>query len=151
MTVVVDTSVVLAFYLPAEPYKAQALALLAAYAAGRVRIATPTLTIYEILNVVARCARGVKAGQTMSLEQAAAVRMAVERLALEEHPILPLAERVLEIAVQHGRSAYDASYLALAEHLGTVMITADHRLFNAVHDAFPDVRLLGANNEDLTS
>lgn len=41
---VIDTSVVLAFYLPAEPYKSQALTLLADYTVGVVKLVTPTLT-----------------------------------------------------------------------------------------------------------
>ncbi|MBI4639739.1 MAG: hypothetical protein HY731_03545 [Candidatus Tectomicrobia bacterium] len=35
---VIDASVLLAFYLPAEPYKAQALALLGEVTAGRVKL-----------------------------------------------------------------------------------------------------------------
>ncbi len=58
--VVVDASVLLAFYLPAEPYKGRALRLLADVAAGEVRLAVPTLTRYEVMNVLSRCVRGLK-------------------------------------------------------------------------------------------
>jgi len=57
--VVVDASVLLAFYLPAEPYKAQALTLLGDATAGLVRLVAPTLTRYEILNVLSSAIRGV--------------------------------------------------------------------------------------------
>ena len=142
-TVVVDTSVVLAFYLPAEPLKAKALALLAEYAANRVQFATPTLTMYEVLNVLSRCTRGLKAGQAMSREQAMAVQAAIAGLSIEEHAIATLAERILDLAEQHARSAYDAAYVALAEHLGVDLITADERLYNALCEACPAVRFLG--------
>lgn len=142
-TIVVDTSVVLAFYLPAEPLKAAALGLLAEFAAGKIRFATPTLTMYEILNVLSRCTRGLKAGQTLSREQAAAVHSAVIGLTIEEHAADQLADRILDLATEHGRSAYDAAYVALAEHLGTDMITADKRLYNALADTHSRVRFLG--------
>lgn len=143
-TVVLDTSVILAFYLPAEPLKENALRLLAEYAAGRLRFATPTLTRYEILNVLARCTRGLKPGQAMRLDQAMAVQSAIARLSIEEHPVAPLAEDVLRIATQHARSAYDAAYVALAAHLEVPLITADERLANALRGSAPDVRFLGA-------
>jgi predicted nucleic acid-binding protein len=142
-TVVVDTTVVLAFYLPAEPVKAQALALLSEYAAGRVRFATPTLTMYEVLNVLSRCVRGLKSGQAISREQALAVHTAITRLSIEEHSVVPLAERIIDLAAMYQRSAYDAAYIALAEHLGAAMVTADERLYNAMHDAHPAVQFLG--------
>jgi predicted nucleic acid-binding protein len=142
-TVVVDTSVVLAFYLPAEPLKAQALNLLAEYATGRVKFATTTLTMYEILNVLSRCVRGVKSGQSMQFDQALAVHAAITNLAIEEYPVGPLAERILDLTVRHARSAYDAAYVALAEHLGVELVTADERLFNALVELQPAVRFLG--------
>lgn len=43
------------------------------------------------------------------------------------------------IALQYGRSVYDAMYLALAIQQNTRLITADGRLFNALAAA-PDIR-----------
>jgi predicted nucleic acid-binding protein len=40
-------------------------------------------------------------------------------------------------------SAYDAHYLALAEELDCELWTADSRLYNAVRDRFPRIRMLG--------
>jgi len=142
-TVVVDTSVVLAFYLPAGPLKAQALGLLAEFAAGCVRFATPTLTMYEVLNVLSRCTRGLNSHQTMSREQALAVQAAIVRLRIEEHSVASLADRIIDLAALQARSAYDAAHVALAEHLGAEMVTADERLYSALHDAHPAVQFLG--------
>ena len=51
--------------------------------------------------------------------------------------------RVLELAVTHRRSSsYDMAYVALAERLGTMLITADQRLINAVGPKLPFVRPL---------
>ena len=43
-----------------------------------------------------------------------------------------LSRRALEIAIETGRTAYDALYLALAEKHGCRVVTADERLVNAL-------------------
>lgn len=42
------------------------------------------------------------------------------------------------------RAAYDAHYLALADHLRCEFWTGDRKLFNAVASELPWVRLIGA-------
>ena len=53
-------------------------------------------------------------------------------LGLRSWSSLDLAEGALEIALHLGCTAYDGVYLALAEHLGAVLHTADRRLADAV-------------------
>lgn len=49
-----------------------------------------------------------------------------------------------QFAEQFNRpAAYDAHYLAMAEHLGCEFWTADKRLYNAVHEELSWVRWLG--------
>jgi predicted nucleic acid-binding protein len=48
------------------------------------------------------------------------------RLGVVRHPVVGLPDRVWEL--QENVSAYDASYLALAEALGCALLTADARL-----------------------
>jgi predicted nucleic acid-binding protein len=141
-TLVIDTSVVLAFYLPAEPYKARALALLADYAAGAVRLVTPTLTYYEVLNVLSRALPGLKRGQTMSHDEASAVLRAWVHLKLEERSVQGLEQHIVQIAEGHQRSGYDAAYLALAEHLGADLITGDERFYNTMSGDFPQLQFI---------
>ena len=43
----------------------------------------------------------------------------------------PPAREVLSLAVQHGLSAYDATYAALADHLGVLHITYDRQVLRA--------------------
>lgn len=50
-------------------------------------------------------------------------------LALLRMPTLPLMRRAYELRATV--TAYDASYVALAEHLGWVLLTADRRLSRA--------------------
>lgn len=139
---VIDTSVVLAFYLPAEPYKSQALTLLADYIVGVVKLVTPTLTYYEVLNVLSRAVRGLKKGQKISRDEAAAILSALAHLKLEEQNIQGLEGRILEITERYQRSGYDAAYLALAEHLGADLTTGDERFYNAVKGDFSLVQFI---------
>lgn len=53
-------------------------------------------------------------------------------LPLTRHGHLPLLLRILEL--RQNMSAYDATYVALAEHLGAGLLTADRRLARAVAD-----------------
>jgi predicted nucleic acid-binding protein len=57
-----------------------------------------------------------------------------------------LDKRIWELAEQYNRpTAYDTSYLALAESAGCELWTADGRLYNAVCDALPWVKPSCAN------
>lgn len=53
----------------------------------------------------------------------------LEDLELERYPTLGLMRRAFELRANV--TAYDAAYVALAEQLGCVLLTADERLANA--------------------
>ena len=53
----------------------------------------------------------------------------LERLAISRYPTLPLMRRAFELRANV--TAYDASYVALAELLGCELLTGDRRLANA--------------------
>ncbi len=141
--VVVDASVLLAFYLPAEPYKAQALALLGDATAGLVRFVVPTLTRYEILSALSSAVRGVKGQQKLSVDDALGIMRAMSKLALEEHDIKGLEEQILKLSEEHHRSAYDATYLVVAEQLGVDFLTGDKHLYNAMKAHWRRVKFVG--------
>lgn len=51
------------------------------------------------------------------------------RLGMTRYPVFPLLDRVW--ALRENLSAYDATYVALAESLGCALVTADARLCRA--------------------
>jgi predicted nucleic acid-binding protein len=59
----------------------------------------------------------------------------LEDLALERYPMLPLMRRAYELRANV--TAYDATYIALAERLGCPLLTADARLAAAPKFACP--------------
>jgi predicted nucleic acid-binding protein len=65
------------------------------------------------------------------------------RLPLQVVPTATLAEAALELAVQHGSTAYDSAYVALAQRLSLPLVTADEALARRFADTCLDVRFLG--------
>ena len=94
---------------------------------------TPFLCDIEFLHTTARFVRA------KALNAGAAADACVEYALLHvtRHPHLPLMGRILEL--RHNFSAYDASYVALAEQLETPLVTADQRLARAVRRHLPHV------------
>jgi predicted nucleic acid-binding protein len=59
----------------------------------------------------------------------------LEDLDLERYPMLPLMRRAYELRANV--TAYDATYVVLAEHLGCALLTADARLAAAPRISCP--------------
>jgi len=112
-----DASVLLAAEDSDDSHHASATTLLRGGA-----LATLDLAIYEVTNVA-----------TVSWRDEAACDRLRERVwAIAEFGALAridraLARRIAELAGLHKLSAYDAAYVAAAEHLGTPLASCDHR------------------------
>jgi predicted nucleic acid-binding protein len=93
--------------------------------AAEWRVMAPHLLQTEVLQVLRR---RVRAGLTpLSTAEEARVSLASMRIRYCDHR--SLADRVWEL--RDNLSAYDASYIALAERLDCGLLTADVRLANA--------------------
>ena len=123
---ILDASVLLSAFFPDEA-QAQAQAVLRQHAAGRERLKAPTLIVYEVTNAVWQAERRGR----ISSAQADEILQTVSGLDIELLPFQWGAS--LPLARKFNRSAYDAAYLALAEAQSENLITADERLYNAVH------------------
>jgi predicted nucleic acid-binding protein len=90
----------------------------------RARLTAPDFLLIEMASIAAkRLRRKLCAGE----EASRAVRD-VAKLVDDLRPSAPLAPRAYEIARDHGVSAYDGLYLALAEKVGAAVLTADAKL-----------------------
>ena len=133
---ILDASVLLSAFFPDEA-QAQAHLVLREHDAGREHLKAPRLLTCEVTNAVLQAERRGRITQEQAdgILQAAA-GLDIELYSLEWGESMPLARRF-------GRSAYDASYLTLAERLGEQLITGDLRLYNAVHAELGWVQWIG--------
>jgi len=142
--VVADASALLPAWLPSERYQAHADRLIDLHAKGKLRLCGPTLLSYEILNSLYIAMRG-KAGRPPRLTKEGAEErwQLFQQLQIEIGDVADLGQRVLELSLAYRHpSIYDMTYLALAESLKAVMVTADERLLNAVGTDLPWVKPL---------
>jgi predicted nucleic acid-binding protein len=88
-------------------------------------IHVPHLIDSEIANVLRRRTHA----RVLNADQGKRVLDAWRKLALIRHAVHPLLGRIWEL--RDNLSAYDASYVALAETVGCPLVTADGRLSRA--------------------
>ncbi len=121
---VIDASVAAKWYLPEEHSEA-AEGLLD----DRFLRHAPEALYVEVANVLwKRChQRG-----ELTAEQVRAIRARLDAAPLEVYPTRDLLDDAVPIALETGRTVYDAIYVALAARLGCRLVTADRRLYNAL-------------------
>lgn len=98
-------------------------------------IHAPHLLDVEVMSVL----RGLELGRAIPPERAAEALADHRSFTIVRYEAEPLAARVWEL--RHQFTAYDATYLALAEALDAPLVTCDRKLATTGHRA--DVRLMG--------
>lgn len=117
--IVVDASAVLEV-LVGEPNESLVLRL-----AREDTLHAPHLLDTELLHVLRR----LEHRKELTAEQVGSGRSRFDDLTIDRYPHRPLSDRVW--ALPPTLTAYDATYIALAEALGATLVTADRRLANA--------------------
>ncbi|HTB71520.1 MAG TPA: type II toxin-antitoxin system VapC family toxin [Solirubrobacteraceae bacterium] len=117
---VVDSSAILEAFATVDP-PARLLERLATDAS----LHAPHLIDTEVLSVLRR----MTIHETIGAERAELARADFDDLGLIRYPHQPLSSRVWEL--RHNLSAYDATFVALAEALSAPLVTCDRRLASA--------------------
>jgi predicted nucleic acid-binding protein len=133
---IVDASVVLRAFFRDE-HQSHAQALMRGHVSGQVQLTAPTSLLYELTHAAWQ---GERRGR-ISGTDAEAILTAFEGLGIGLEAVS--WRQVLAVARRFNRSAYDAAYLALAEARGEPLVTADLRLYRAVHEQLEWVQWLG--------
>jgi predicted nucleic acid-binding protein len=121
--IVVDASVVAAAFF-SEPHTGAARTLLA----SGVPLYAPDLIYAEVANVIWKRHRRTEISQ----HDAADLLGDVRGMPFEITPSEQLVGPAMELAMRTGRTVYDCLYVALAVRTGTVMVSDDRRLVNAL-------------------
>jgi predicted nucleic acid-binding protein len=122
---VLDASVLLKWFVSAsERGREEAMALRKEFEEGQVSVVVPSLVFLEILNV---------AGRRWGWEEDALVDLAS---ALEELGFDVREPELASVAtwVAHGLTAYDATYVALAEHSRVELVSDDEQILEVAGD-----------------
>jgi len=135
---VVDASVAVKWFLTAEDNAGQAGRLLR----NERPLLVPDLIFPEVGNIVWK---QVRKGELPPAE-AVAIAGNLGRLGLTVFPAPPLIASAVAVACATGRTAYDSLYVALALQEGTVLVTADEKLFNALQGTEYALLLFRAEN-----
>ena len=125
MSLIVDASVALKWYLAEEPDAAAAQAILQM----SEPLTAPDIVVAETCNAAWR---GVQVGR-MQPRQALDIARSLPALFDILASSAALAERAVSIAVTLDHPVYDCLYLALAETTQTCLVTADGRLLTRVN------------------
>lgn len=134
MNIVIDAGVILKGYFADEAGHEYAQLIIKEYAEGLIELHAPHLIMYEIVNalvVAVNCKR-------LETEQINEIIAEIKELEINLINIKNV-ERLLNISLEYGRSAYDAAYIFLAESLNMKLVTADASLYNAVKGKIPEV------------
>lgn len=134
MNIVIDAGVILKGYFADEAGHECAQLIIKEYAEGLVELHAPHLIMYEVVNAL------IVAGNRHRLtnEQINEIITEIKEIEINLIDISDI-QRLFDISLEYGSSAYDASYIFLSESLNMKLVTADTKFYNAVKGKIPEV------------
>lgn len=122
MSYVVDASVVVAWFIPGEPWSVKARRLRDNYVDGRVKLYAPSILIYELNNSLWKAVRR----SLMSVDTALACVEAFSKISPELIQLdLSRQLEALKIASEEDVSFYDSAYIVTARATSSTLVSAD--------------------------
>ena len=135
----IDASVALKWFLLDEKYGDRALDLLERFVRGELDLSAPSLMVYEVINGLVIAQRKGRIAE----EQVLTSISGFLNLGITFVDVAGLEARVLHFCRVYNRSAYDASYLAVAEQDSVALVTGDERLYNSTKGKAAWVKWIG--------
>jgi predicted nucleic acid-binding protein len=132
--IVVDSSVVIKWFI-VEPLSTEARLVLNGYQKGELELLAPDLLSAEVGNIIWK----KYMFQGLAATDANQIIHEFRGLTFTLTSANDLLEEAYRLAVTYQRTVYDALYIALSLYEQCPLVTADEKLVNAVHSAFPDV------------
>lgn len=127
-TIVVDASVIAKWYLK-EEWREEALSLRRDYIEGKISLAAPTVMPFEVLNAIKFSRKEVEARLLEAIAESLTL-YGIKLYGLEGE----YAKEVVQLAVKEAITVYDASYVALAKILNSILYTADENLIEEISE-----------------
>lgn len=136
---ILDASVIVAWFLPDEPLADRAIAVRRETLAGTGGALVPTICWTEVAHALVRATRRDRLPPA-AVEPAAGALQELIALVPSElvHPV-----DAMRVAIELGVGAYDATYLCLARARREPLLTLDRRLADAGMEGAIDVVWLG--------
>lgn len=133
--IVVDSSVVIKWYIP-EAKNEKARQYLASHVEGKNVLSAPDLLFFEINNVLATKSVITASEGLQIIKSLYDLDLKIVNFSFEEF------KNALILAKKFNISAYDSSYVILAEKLHCDFVTADQKLYNRLKPHFAKIKLL---------
>lgn len=125
---VLDASVAAKWFVRhREEHVDRAISLRDGHRVGRFQLVVPEFALLEILNAVRYAPRAAEPDGAQAIELLEALDLQTEDLSWE------VMHKANAIAWAYKIAIYDAAYVALADHLGLPLITADEALLKKMH------------------
>ncbi len=119
--IVLDASVIVKWFID-ENDSDKAEIIKEQFINEKINIIIPSLLYYEVLNTL-------KYSKLFNIDELNLVGESIENYGFKAVVIKDeIREKMVEIAIKHDISIYDASYIALAEKFNTQLITADEKI-----------------------
>lgn len=138
-TIILDSSVIAKWFFPSEENSEMALKIKDMFLTHEFTLSVPSIIYYEINNLLKTAITRLRINEKLA-------KSAYEgflELEIISYSSKELMHTTLEIAILLDISAYDASYIALSQHLNAPFITADEKLVaKAKNDNVQDLKKL---------
>jgi len=128
--IVVDASILVKWYV-VETFREEALKLRVSYLKGVIELASPAIMPFEVLNAARYAKREIDEDKLKKISRSLSL-YGVRLYQLDGDYI----DLVVETSLRNNITVYDASYVALAQHLDTILYTADEKLIEKLSDEY---------------